>query len=259
MKKLLLLIDDDLAFQEWLEAALPGPLFILETAATGHEGLELAFQRKPDLILMDWNLPGWNGLELCRYLRTNKSLSHIPLIMLTGYSQSERKVTAFNVGADDYLIKPFEIEELVARIKAVLRRQPAVTEQDILRNQGITLNLTAYTALVDKKPLTLSATEFSLLHMLMRSAGRTLTRRFLLERIWGYPAEISTRTVDVHIRRLRQKLGLKRAACIQSVHGMGYKFKGGPRPPSPLPGLTDWAELGSPKSEYDRKALALRP
>jgi DNA-binding response OmpR family regulator len=225
MKKLILLIDDDPALQTWLHESLPEKLFILEVAYTGRDGLDTALRRKPDLILLDWNLPGWDGLELCKQLKQNKVTSHIPLIMLTGYTQVQRKIAAFNAGADDYLSKPFEVEELVARIKAVLRRHvPA--QDDIVRMDGISLNLTAYSAEVDKKPLQLTSTEFSLLHMLMKNPGHILTRKYLLEHIWGYADDVSTRTVDVYVRRLRKKLGVKRSHHIQSVHGMGYKYKG---------------------------------
>jgi DNA-binding response OmpR family regulator len=224
MKKLILLIDDDPAVQTWLQEALPEKLFLLEIAQTGRDGLDMALRRKPDIVLLDWNLPGWDGLELCKQLKQNKASAHIPLIMLTGYTQVQRKIAAFNAGADDYLSKPFEMEELVARIKAVLRRHMPAAD-DIVRMDGISLNLTAYSAEVDKKPLQLTSTEFSLLHMLMKNPGHILTRKYLLEHIWGYADDVSTRTVDVYIRRLRKKLGIKRAASIQSVHGMGYKYK----------------------------------
>jgi DNA-binding response OmpR family regulator len=232
MKKLILLIDDDPALQTWLQEALPEKLFLLEVAYTGREGLNMALRRKPDLILLDWNLPGWDGLELCKQLKQNKTSAHIPLIMLTSYTQVQRKIAAFNAGADDYLSKPFEMEELVARIKAVLRRHVQAPD-DILRMDGIALNLTAYSAEVDKKHLQLTSTEFSLLHMLMKNPGHILTRKYLLEHIWGYADDVSTRTVDVYIRRLRKKLGMKRAHYIQSIHGMGYKYKG--RKATPLP------------------------
>lgn len=224
MKKLILLIDSDLTFQHWMKDSFPQDLFILESAVSGREGMDLALQRKPDLVLLEWNLPGWGGLELCKTLKTTKETSHIPLIMVTGYAQTQRKLSAFQIGVDDYLTKPFEMPELAARVKAVLRRFGPVPD-NIAQIAGITLNMTAYTAEVDGRAMRLTATEFGLLHMLIKNAGRILTRKHLLERIWGYAEDISTRTVDVYIRRLRQKLGPKRAASIESIHGIGYKFK----------------------------------
>jgi DNA-binding response OmpR family regulator len=236
MKKKVLLIDDDPALQSWLTEVLPRHLFILETAGTGREGLEFALERNPDLILLDWNLPGWNGLDVCRSLRENKATAHIPLIMLTGYNQLQHKTAAFNLGVDDYIMKPFDMLELIARIKAVLRRYGSAPEE-IVRIADVTLNLTTYDADVAHRPLKLTATEFSLLYMLMRNAGRILTRSFLLKRIWGYGDDIATRTVDVYIRRLRVKLGPKRAGLIESVQNMGYKFKGLQGEPPYLVGL----------------------
>jgi len=224
MKKLILLIDPDLAFHQWMKDTFPQDLFILESAASGREGLDLALHRKPDLALLEWNLPGWGGLELCKALKTTKETSHIPLIMLTAFAQTQRKLMAFQMGIDDYLTKPFEMPELAARIKAVLRRFGPVPD-NIAHVAGIMLNMTAYTAEVDGRSMRLTATEFGLLHMLIKNAGRILTRKHLLERIWGYAEDVSTRTVDVYIRRLRQKLGPKRAASIESIHGIGYKFK----------------------------------
>ncbi|OGR90497.1 MAG: hypothetical protein A2992_00300 [Elusimicrobia bacterium RIFCSPLOWO2_01_FULL_59_12] len=251
MKKLVLLIDDDPDLQKWLKAALPNNLFIVETADTGREGLDLALERKPDLILLDWDLPGWSGLEVCKTLQSQDASAHIPLIMLTGYTDTQRKITALGLGVDDYITKPFQVEELVARIKAVMRRCGSAPE-DVVKLEGITLNMTSYTADVDKKHMVLTAMEFRLLHMLMKNAGRILTRKHLLEHIWGYAMDISTRTVDVYIRRLRKKLGTKRAACVESIRSMGYKFKGAPVPPSHYVGLMPLTKMKGTPHAYRR-------
>lgn len=254
MKKLILLIDDDVTLHHWMKEALPRELFLLETATTGREGLDMALQRKPDLILLDLNLAGWNGLELCKTLKETRDTAHIPLFMLTGHVHTQRKILAFELGADDYLTKPFEMPELIARIKAILRRYGSVPE-DIVQMSGITLNLTAYAADVDKKPLKLTATEFGLLHMLMKNSGRILTRKHLLERIWGYAEDISTRTVDVYVRRLRQKLGTKRSSCIESIHGIGYKFKGVPTAAPTRPFVGASSEKLAGLRDYYRETL----
>lgn len=224
MKKLVLLVDSDSAVQRWVKASLPSELFLTECAENGREGLDLANERKPDLIIMDCHLPGLTGLDVCKYLKQNSSTAHIPMIMLSSQANTQRKVEAFNIGVDDFLTKPFQMEELVARVKAVLRRCGTAPE-DVMNLDGITLNLTTYTVDIDHRALNLTAMEFRLLHMLMKNAGRVLTRKHLLEHIWGYAMEISTRTVDVYVRRLRQKLG-KRSGMIESTRGLGYKFKG---------------------------------
>lgn len=225
MKTRILLIEDDPALRKLLKEALPESIFVIDTAETGREGLDTVVKRKPDLILLDWNLPDLNGFEVCKYIKQNKECAHIPIIMVTVYSELNRKVSALEVGADDYITKPFEIEELIARIKAVLRRRSGGAPEDAITKAGITLNLTTYSVDVDKKPLILTAKEFDLLYVLMKNAGRILTREFLLERIWGYAVDVSTRTVDVHIRRLRKKLGTKNDDLIQTFRGVGYKFK----------------------------------
>ncbi|MFA5974557.1 MAG: response regulator transcription factor [Elusimicrobiota bacterium] len=226
MKNRIVLIEDDPALRKMLKEALPESIFTTEIAETGHQGLELVVKRKPDLVLLDWSLPDLNGLEVCRLIKQNKDCAHIPIIMVTAYAELNRKVSALEGGADDYVTKPFEIEELIARIKAVLRRRVSGgTPEEIIQKEGITINLTTYSVDVEKRPLTLTAKEFDLLYVLMKNAGRILNREFLLERIWGYAVDVSTRTVDVHIRRLRKKLGNKCAQLIQTFRGVGYKFK----------------------------------
>ena len=224
MKTRIVLIEDDPALRKLLKDALPESIFIIDIAETGREGLDLVGKRKPDLILLDWNLPDLNGFEVCKYIKQNKDLAHIPIIMVTAYSELTRKVSALDVGADDYITKPFEIEELIARVKAVLRRRSGGAPEEVIVKSTVTINLTTYSVDVDKRPLVLTAKEFDLLYVLMKNAGRILTREFLLERIWGYAVDVSTRTVDVHIRRLRKKMGVKNAQLIQTFRGVGYKF-----------------------------------
>ncbi len=225
MKTRILLVEDDPALRKLLKEALPESIFVIDIAETGREGLDMIVKRKPDLILLDWNLPDLNGFEVCKYIKQNKDCAHIPIIMVTAYSELNRKVSALEVGADDYITKPFEIEELIARVKAVLRRRQGGAPEEAIVKANISVNLTTYTVEVDKKPIILTAKEFDLLYVLMKNAGRILTREFLLERIWGYAVDVSTRTVDVHIRRLRKKMGTKNADLIQTFRGVGYKFK----------------------------------
>jgi len=225
MKTRILLVEDDPALRKLLKEALPESIFVIDIAETGREGLDMIVKRKPDLILLDWNLPDLNGFEVCKYIKQNKDCAHIPIIMVTAYSELNRKVSALDVGADDYITKPFEIEELIARVKAVLRRRQGGAPEESIVKANVMINLTTYSVEVDKKPIVLTAKEFDLLYVLMKNAGRILTREFLLERIWGYAVDVSTRTVDVHIRRLRKKLGTKNEDLIQTFRGVGYKFK----------------------------------
>jgi len=225
MKTRIILIEDDPALRKLLKEALPESIFTIDIAETGREGLDLVTKRKPDLILLDWNLPDLNGFEVAKYIKQNKDCAHIPIIMVTAYSELNRKVSALDVGADDYITKPFEIEELIARVKAVLRRKSGSgAPEEIIAKATVVLNLTTYSVDVEKKPIILTAKEFDLLYVLMKNAGRILNRQFLLERIWGYAVDVSTRTVDVHIRRLRKKMGVKNAVYIQTFRGVGYKF-----------------------------------
>jgi len=178
MKTRILLVEDDPALRKLLKDALPESIFVIDIAETGREGLDMIVKRKPDLILLDWNLPDLNGFEVCKYIKQNKDCAHIPIIMVTAYSELNRKVSALDVGADDYITKPFEIEELIARVKAVLRRRQGGAPEEAIAKANITLNLTTYTVEVDKKPIILTAKEFDLLYVLMKNAGRILTREF---------------------------------------------------------------------------------
>src|ERR1700690_4670172 len=143
MKTRILLIEDDPALRKLLKEALPESIFLIDTAETGREGLEVIVKRKPDLILLDWNLPDLNGFEVCKYIKQNKDCAHIPIIMVTAYSELNHKVSALDVGADDYITKPFEIEELIARVKAVLRRRQGGAPAEGLTKPKILVNPTA--------------------------------------------------------------------------------------------------------------------
>ena len=170
MKTRILLVEDDPALRKLLKEALPESIFVIDIAETGREGLDMIVKRKPDLILFDWNLPDLNGFEVCKYIKQNKDCAHIPIIMVTAYSELNRKVSALDVGADDYVAKPFEIEELIARVKADLRRRQGGAPEEPSQSQRH-LNLTTYSVEVDKKPIILTAKEFDLLYVLMKNAA----------------------------------------------------------------------------------------
>lgn len=182
----------------------------------------LAFDT-PELILLDIMLPGEDGLELLKKLKGSSKTKKIPVIMVTAKGTEYDKVVGLDSGADDYVTKPFGMMELVSRIKAVLRRSGQIPDRSELELHGVTMNVKKHEVTVDGKPVTLTLKEFELLERLMRNQNIVLTRDQLLEDIWGYDFDGETRTVDVHVRTLRQKLG-KKGAMIETVRGVGYRI-----------------------------------
>lgn len=182
----------------------------------------LAFDT-PELILLDIMLPGEDGLELLKKLKGSSKTKKIPVIMVTAKGTEYDKVVGLDSGADDYVTKPFGMMELVSRIKAVLRRSGQIPDRSELELHGVTMNVKKHEVTVDGKPVTLTLKEFELLERLMRNRNIVLTRDQLLEDIWGYDFDGETRTVDVHVRTLRQKLG-KKGAMIETVRGVGYRI-----------------------------------
>lgn len=195
-------------------------------AADGPTALRLARTQRPDLLILDLMLPGLGGLEVCRQLRRDPAMARLPVIMLTAKAEEVDRVVGLEVGADDYVVKPFSPRELIARAKAILRRSQEPSGPPVRRVGDLEVDETRHRAAVKGKPVELTAKEFSLLVALMRANGRVLSREQLLEGVWGYSsaAEIESRTVDVHIRRLREKLGPE-AARIVTVKGVGYRFE----------------------------------
>jgi DNA-binding response OmpR family regulator len=202
--------------------------FTVEVAADGDEGLRAARQRPPNLVLLDLSLPTMDGAEVCRCLRADKSTTGIPIIMLTARVEESDKIKGLELGADDYVTKPFSIKEVIARVRAVLRRvQPAAAEEvEVLRAGVLEIDLAARQVRVTGREIALTRKEFDLLTDLLRHRGRVLSRERLLERVWGYDNPGETRTVDVHIRQLRKKLGEDASAYVETVVGVGYRFRG---------------------------------
>jgi DNA-binding response OmpR family regulator len=195
---------------------------------TGEAALKATNERVPDLIILDLNLPGFDGLEVCRILRARPALTAVPIIMLTARATESDRVQGLDVGADDYMVKPFSPRELAARARAALRRtrsaapaQPAPA--DFYRGKHLVADFDAVSVLVDEKPIQLTRREFELLRYLVQNRNRVLSRDRLLERVWGYEHVVETRSVDVHVGRLRGKLG-PAAHQIETVVGLGYRF-----------------------------------
>ena len=220
----ILAVDDEVHILELISFNLKAAGYHVVTALTGEEELKRCEVERPSLVLLDIMLPGIDGLEVCRRLKGDRMTSNIPIIMLTARGDEVDKILGLELGADDYITKPFSVRELAARVKSLLRRVAPQQESEpqTLRSGDIMIDITNYEAFKGGEKLSLTLKEFELLKVLVLSRGKVLTRDFLLDRIWGYEYYGETRTVDVHIRHLRQKLGEE--PYIETVRGVGYRF-----------------------------------
>tara|TARA_B110000483_G_C18065601_1_gene492027 strand:- start:357 stop:1052 length:696 start_codon:yes stop_codon:yes gene_type:complete len=222
----ILIVEDEAAIRQMLSMVLTQEGYnSLEVANVG-AAFEMLENLTPDLILLDWMMPGLSGLEFTRRLKKTPNTRSIPIILLTAKSEEEDKVTALDAGADDYITKPFSTPELIARIRALLRRSDPDSEaSDTLKTAALRLELKSRRAFCGDERLTLSPLEFKLLHFFMSHPGRVYSRNQLLDQVWGTNTFIEDRTVDVHIRRLRKILEpYKSDNLIQTVRGSGYLF-----------------------------------
>ena len=221
---MILAVDDEVHILELISFNLKSAGYNVVTALTGEEALKRCEVEKPSLVLLDIMLPGIDGLEVCRRLKGDRTTSNIPIIMLTARGDEVDKILGLELGADDYITKPFSVRELAARVKSLLRRVAPQQESEpqTLRCGDIVIDITNYEAFKGGEKLSLTLKEFELLKVLVLSRGKVLTRDFMLDRIWGYEYYGETRTVDVHIRHLRQKLGEE--PYIETVRGVGYRF-----------------------------------
>ena len=219
----LLLIEDNEDILANLYAYLEPLGYELDCARHGRTGLSMALEGRFDCIVLDVMLPGLDGVSLCRNLREEHH-SAVPVLMLTARGEEMDRVVGLSLGADDYVVKPFSVRELMLRIKAILRRGGRAAENALLERHGIRLRPDAHTASSGERKLVLTATEFRLLEDLLRHAGTVRTREQLLNNVWGYSFEGYARTVDTHVRRLRSKLG-EAAAALETVRGVGYRWE----------------------------------
>lgn len=227
MKELILIIEDEKDIVKMLEYNLKKEGFRTTSCSDGRRALDAISRERPDLILLDLMLPGLNGLDVCKEIKRDNKTALIPVIILTAKSQESDKIVGLELGADDYVTKPFSPRELVARIKAVLRRGKEKEDlSKVLRAGDLMIDLSKILVTVKNKPVELTSKEFELLKILMKSKGRVLSRDYLLDSIWGVDQslEIQTRTVDVHIRTLRKKLKAE-AKRIVTVKNYGYRFE----------------------------------
>ena len=225
MKTKIMVVDDDPNIRELVRLYLEKEGFEVTCAERGDEAVKLFRASPPNLMLLDVMLPGMDGWQVCREVR---KISNIPIIMLTAKGETFDKVLGLDLGADDYIVKPFDMKELVARIKAVIRRfQVAEAPEKELVFPGLTINISQYTVTYMGKPLEMPPREIELLYFLASHPGMVFTREQLLEQVWGYDYFGDSRTVDVHVKRLREKLsgGEELGWQIKTVWGVGYKFE----------------------------------
>ena len=223
----ILVVDDEEHIAELISYNLASNGYKVIIANNGNDAVKLAVEEKPNLILLDLMIPGKDGYDVCKDIRSNSEIRNTPIIMLTAKSEELDKILGLELGADDYITKPFSVRELLARVKAVLRRfSISEPENNILVFGNLTADFDKREILVNDKKLDLTLKEFELLEILIRNKGKILTRDTLLDKIWGYEYIGETRTVDVHIRYLRKKIELddKNPKLIETIRGVGYRF-----------------------------------
>ncbi len=220
-----LIIEDDRSLAEVLAYNLKQAGYEVLQARDGPDGLQQAEVKVPDLVLLDLMLPMVDGLEVCRRLRASTVTRDVLILMLTARAEESDQVIGLSLGADDYVTKPFSVKVLLERIKALVRRRAgAVDDNDLVSSQGVTIDRHRHRVLVGDEPLGLTLSEFRLLEVLVRQPGRAFSRSELIDAALGDDAMVLERTIDVHIRSLRQKLG-KHADVIETVRGVGYRFR----------------------------------
>ena len=222
--KTVLIVDDEAPIREMIAVALEMADYDYLEAADAREAHALIVDKQPDLILLDWMLPGTTGVELARRLKKDETTADIPIIMLTAKVEEDNKIQGLEVGADDYITKPFSPRELVARLKAVLRRTTPPGVDSPIEVEGLTLDPIGHRVFTQETELAIGPTEYRLLQFFMTHQERVYTRSQLLDQVWGGNVYVEERTVDVHIRRLRKALGEPHDHLIQTVRGAGYRF-----------------------------------
>ena len=221
----LLVVDDDEATCDAVRRLLGRMGFHVASATNGADALAVLHDLDFDLVILDWMMPGMDGLEVCRRLRADARTSRIPLIMLTAKATEADRIVGLELGADDYVTKPFSPRELVARVKAILRRTASQSDpEQVIRHGDLTIDLVRHEVTFAGKPITLTATEFRILHLLASRPGRVLSRDDIIDAALGRDANVFDRTIDVHITAIRRKLG-RGSDQIETIRGFGYKFR----------------------------------
>lgn len=226
MKPLLLIVEDEETLVTLLRYNLEGEGYRVAVAKNGEDALLLAKEEPPDLILLDWMLPLLSGIEVCRQLRRDNTTRHVPILMLTAKGEEGDKIRGLNTGADDYMTKPFSPTELLARIRALLRRSRPALSEEKLEIDNLTMDLVSHRVRRGSREILLAPTEFRLLRHFLEHPGRVFGREQLLNAVWGQDVYVELRTVDVHIRRLRKALNSPdETDLIRTVRGAGYALE----------------------------------
>jgi len=223
MTKKVFIVEDEPDLRDTLQYNFENEGFKVKSFPNGESFLETIKNDKPNLVILDLMLPGISGLDVCRDLRMNEVYENVAVVMLTAKSEEIDRIVGFELGADDYVTKPFSVRELILRVKVLLKKRSDDIDQNLLEFGPIAMNLDAHDVYVEGKNILLTALEFKLLKHLLKRKGRVQTRDQLLGDVWGYSSEVTTRTVDTHIKRLREKLG-KPGELIQTIRGVGYRF-----------------------------------
>ena len=220
-----LIVEDEKALAEILEYNFKKEGYAVDTASDGEIALDKIIFKAPDLVILDWMLPKLSGIELCKKVRSNKKIKNIPIIMLTARGEEEDRLKGLEMGADDYVTKPFSINELLARAKAVLKRiRPIFAEEEVIF-EDIKINIGTHKVFRNSKEIKLGPTEFNLLRFFMENISRVFSRQQLLNHVWKHDALVEPRTVDVHVRRLRKSLNTgNQKDFIRTVRSAGYSF-----------------------------------
>ena len=221
----ILIVDDEPAIREMVAVALELADFDVLEAENAQRGHEIIVDERPDLVLLDWMLPSVTGIELARRLKRDETTNEVPIIMLTAKSEEDNKIQGLDVGADDYITKPFSTRELISRIKAVLRRASSVAAEKAIEVEGLCLDPVSHRISADDYPVDMGPTEYRLLEFFMSHQERAYARTHLRDQVWGANVYVEDRTIDVHIRRLRKALApFDYDRFIQTVRGTGYRF-----------------------------------
>ncbi len=222
--KKIYVVEDEPDIRETLVYNLNREGFKVSEFSDAETCLDKIKNELPDLIILDLMLPGMSGLDLCKEIRADKDLSQLSIIMLSAKGEEVDRIVGFELGADDYVTKPFSVRELILRVKVILKKQSNLTDHEgLIKFGALSLNLDAHQLLINNKEITLTALEFKLLKHLVQRRGRVQSRDQLLGNVWGYSSEVTTRTVDTHIKRLREKLGTV-GSYIQTIRGVGYRL-----------------------------------
>ena len=221
----ILIVDDERAIREMISLALSKEGFACLEAANAHEAEKLIQEEAPDLVLLDWMMPGLSGIDFVRRLRKEEKTRTLPVIMLTAKTEEQDKIQGLDTGADDYLAKPFSTRELIARVRALLRRSTSMDDTSVKSVAGLTLDEETHRVRAGDHYIELGPTEFKLLNFFMQNPERVFSREQVLNNVWGERVYVEDRTVDVHIRRLRKELEpTGHDKLIQTVRGAGYRF-----------------------------------